>query len=198
LDASVEGALLLELYTCDGIGTMVSRDRYEGTRAATLADAPRIASLLAPLEAEGTLAKRSKAGLLADIGAGRFTVVERDGKVVGSAALVPFPESAAAEVAAFAVDGRYRGAGRGDALLEYVDARARAAGAQRLFLLTTRAADWFQARGFAPAGRAAGNAALPPGRAVDAARNSLLFVKSLGGGGGGGGGGAGEGGGEGA
>jgi amino-acid N-acetyltransferase len=179
LDASVEGALLLELYTCDGIGTMVSRDRYEGTRPATLADAPRIAALLAPLEADGTLARRDKAKLLADIGRGCFTVVERDGKVVGSAALVPFAGEAAAEVAAFAVDARYRSAGRGDALLEYVELRARAGGAKRLFLLTTRTADWFQQRGFAPAGRAAGNSLLPRGREVDAARNSLLFVKSL-------------------
>lgn len=84
-------------------------------------------------------------------------------------------------MAAFAVDPKYRGAGRGDALLAWVEAQAaERLGARSLFLLTTRTADWFQARGFAPAGRAAGNAALPPGRAVDSARGSLLFVKTLG------------------
>jgi amino-acid N-acetyltransferase len=180
LDAAVEGALLLELYTHDGVGTMVSRDRYEGTRLATAADARAVAALLAPLEADGTLLKRDAGSLLRDLGAGRFTVVERDGRVVASAALVTFPDDSTAEVAAFAVDAAYRGAGRGDALLEYVEERARAAGARRLFLLTTRAADWFQQRGFEPAGRAAGNSALPAGRPVDASRNSLLFIKQLG------------------
>ena len=179
LDARVEGALLLELYTCDGVGTMVSQDAYEGTRAARLEDAPRISKLLAPLEADGTLVRRDKAALIRDVGAGRFTVVERDGKVVGSAALVPYPAGRAAEVAAFAIDPRYRGSGRGDALLEFVERKARAEGAQRLFLLTTRAADWFQQRGFVAAGRAAGSPQLPPGRSVDPTRNSLLFVKSL-------------------
>ena len=179
LDAAVDGALLLELYTHDGVGTMVSRDRYEGTRQATAADARAVAALLAPLESDGTLLRRDAGSLLRDLGAGRFTVVERDGRVVASAALVTFPEACAAEVAAFAVDPAYRGAGRGDALLEYIEERARAAGARRLFLLTTRAADWFQQRGFEAAGRAAGNAALPAARAVDASRNSLLFIKEL-------------------
>lgn len=179
LDATVEGALLLELYTCDGVGTMVSQDTYEGTRPASIEDAPRIAKLLAPLEADGTLIRRDKKALLRDVAAGRFTVVERDGKVVASAALVMYTEAVSAEVAAFAVDPRYRGSGRGDALLTYLEHKARASGAQKLFLLTTRAADWFQARGFKPAGRAAGSMELPAGRAVDPARNSLLFVKRL-------------------
>jgi len=180
LDSGTEGALLLELYTRDGVGTMVSADRYEGTRPATVSDAPMVAALLEPLESDGSLARRDRAALLADLAAGQFTVVERDGAVVASAALVPFPAAACAEVAAFAVDPRYRGAGRGDALLEYVEGCARGAGLRRLFLLTTRAADWFQARGFQAAGRAAGSPLLPAGRRVDESRNSLLFVKDLG------------------
>ena len=158
---------------------MVSQDTYEGTRPASIEDAPRIAKLLAPLEADGTLIRRDKKALLRDVAAGRFTVVERDGKVVASAALVMYTEAVSAEVAAFAVDPRYRGSGRGDALLTYLEHKARASGAHKLFLLTTRAADWFQARGFKPAGRAAGSMELPAGRAVDPARNSLLFVKRL-------------------
>ena len=179
LDPRVGGALLLELFTPDGVGTMVSVDQYEGTRPAVAEDAPRIAKLLAPLEADGTLVRRSKAALARECASGRFTVVERDGLIVASAALVPFPESGSAELAAFCVDEAYRGSGRGDALLQYVERCAVASGVDRIFLLTTRAADWFQARGFRPAGRAAGSGELPAGRAVDAGRNSLLFVKRL-------------------
>ena len=98
LDASVEGALILELYTCDGCGLMVSADQYEGTRAAVPGDAPRVARLLAPLEADGTLAVRPPAVLAREIGAGRFTVVERDGKVVACASLVPFGDAAVRRV----------------------------------------------------------------------------------------------------
>ena len=110
-----------------------------------------------------------------------FTIVERDGKCVATAALIPYadPNMTCAEVGAFAVHPRYRGAGRGDSLLDYLEYRARAQGISRLFLLTTRTADWFEQRGFRPAGRAFGNPLLPSGKKVDAARNSKLYIKLL-------------------
>jgi amino-acid N-acetyltransferase len=49
LDSNIQGALLLELYTRDGIGTMVSSDMYEGTRDATINDVGGIEQLLRPL-----------------------------------------------------------------------------------------------------------------------------------------------------
>lgn len=146
LDATIEGALLLELYTRDGIGTMVSSDLYEGTRAAELSDVPRIEGLLRPLEESGVLVNRTREQLMKEIES--FVVVERDGSIMACAALFPFYEEKCAEIAALAVSPECRGHGQGDKLLDYMEKKAIKMGLERLFLLTTRTADWFVRRGF--------------------------------------------------
>ncbi len=66
-------------------------------------------ALIEPLEAEGTLVRRSRERLEMEID--RFTVLEYDGLIIGCAALYPFPEEEAAELACMAVNKDYRGAG---------------------------------------------------------------------------------------
>ncbi len=175
LDRGSDGALLLELFTRDGIGTMVNADAYDATRRATLADIGGILELIAPLQAEGWLAARSRENLESEID--HYVVVERDGAVIGCAALFSYPESGMAELACLAVDEGYRNAGRGDVLLEAIEHEANVAGASRLFVLTTRASHWFKERGF----RDAGVDELPPARrhAYDEARRSKVMFKSL-------------------
>ena len=56
------GALIQELYTTDGIGTLISRDVYDGIRLAVAGDIPSILDLIAPLEAAGVTARPSKKG----------------------------------------------------------------------------------------------------------------------------------------
>ena len=175
LDRSTDGALLLELFTRDGVGTMVSADAYDATRGATLADIGGILELIAPLQAEGWLAARSRENLESEID--HYVVVERDGAVIGCAALFSYPESDMAELACLAVDESYRNAGRGDVLLEAIERKARSTGASRLFVLTTRASHWFKERGF----RDGEVDELPPARrhAYDEARRSKVMLKSL-------------------
>ena len=175
LDRGSDGALLLELFTRDGVGTMVNADAYDATRRATLADIGGILELIAPLQAEGWLAARSRENLESEID--HYVVVERDGAVIGCAALFSYPESGMAELACLAVDEGYRNAGRGDVLLEAIEHEANIAGASRLFVLTTRASHWFKERGF----RDAGVDELPPARrhAYDEARRSKVMFKSL-------------------
>jgi amino-acid N-acetyltransferase len=146
LSRHVDGALLLELFTHDGVGTMVAQDPLERLRQAGIEDVGGILQLIAPLEADGTLVKRSRE--LLEIEIGRFSVLEHDGIVVGCAALYPFPEDSAGELACLAIHPDYRNAGGGDRLLQHVEAQARRAGMARLFVLTTRAAHWFVERGF--------------------------------------------------
>ncbi|EFJ12067.1 hypothetical protein SELMODRAFT_125041 [Selaginella moellendorffii] len=143
LDCTVEGAILLEFYTRDGIGTMISNDMYEGTRSATSSDILGIQQLLRPLEEHGILVHRSKQQAIDD-----FIVVERDGCLIACAALFPYPAEKSGEVAAFAVAPECRGHGQGDSLLDYIERKAARAGLEKLFLLTTRTADWFVHRGF--------------------------------------------------
>ncbi|KAK2077324.1 hypothetical protein QBZ16_004958 [Prototheca wickerhamii] len=178
VDAARDGGLLLELYSRDGVGSMISTDLYEGIRPAVPADLPRIAELLRPLEERGFLVRRTPARLSAELP--DFIVWERDGRVLGCVAAHPLGEGVA-ELAAFAVHPAYRGLGKGDSLLEFLEARVASQGVRMLVLLTTRTADWFRQRGFAHAGRAAGNLLLPEARrgAIDPARNSQLYAKRL-------------------
>ena len=147
VNSAVPGALLLELYTLDGIGTMVSADMYEGTRRARLGDVDAIHTLLQPLAAQGVLAKRDRASLIAAVH--DFYVVERDGSVIACASLSRHDVNKM-ELGAFTVQSDYRNEGRGDALLVYVEQEARSAmgGAGEVFLLTTNTSEWFEERGY--------------------------------------------------
>jgi amino-acid N-acetyltransferase len=144
-----DGALLQELFTHEGIGSMVSEDVLETLRNATIDDVGGILALIEPLEAEGILVRRSRELLEMEID--RFSVLEYDGLIIGCAALYPFPKEKAAELACMAIHPDYRSAGRGEALLEYMQFRAQEKGFKQLFVLTTRTAHWFLERGFTEA-----------------------------------------------
>ncbi|ONK72194.1 uncharacterized protein A4U43_C04F16750 [Asparagus officinalis] len=118
LDGTVGGTLLLELFTRDGVGTMVASDVYEGTRMARVEDIPGIKQLIQPLEESGALIQRSKEELLKTLNS--FIVVERDGSIIACAALFLFFEEKCGELAAIAVSPECRGRGQGDKLLGMV------------------------------------------------------------------------------
>ncbi|KAG8099535.1 hypothetical protein GUJ93_ZPchr0013g36423 [Zizania palustris] len=146
IDGRIDGSLLLELFTRDGAGTMIARDVYEGTRTAREEDFLGIRKIIRPLEESGVLVQRTNKELLEALES--FYVVERDGSIIACAALFPFPEDKSAEVAAIAVSEECRGRGQGDKLLDYIEKAAMSRGLEKLFLLTTRTADWFVRRGF--------------------------------------------------
>jgi amino-acid N-acetyltransferase len=175
LDRHTEGVLLSELFTREGAGTLVTAEPYEATRTATIDDVGGIVELIGPLEQAGVLVPRPRELLENEIQ--RFTVVERDGAVIGCAALYPFPEEQAGELACVAVHPEYRNGGRGDALLAHMESTARAQGLQRLFVLTTRTAHWFRERGFQPA--AIGDLPTRKRDLYNWRRNSKAFVKPL-------------------
>ena len=143
----IDGALLQELFTRDGIGTLISNDLFEGTRQAKIEDVGGIIELLEPLEQQGILVRRSRERLEQEIS--QFTVVERDGTIIGCAALYPYPEHHIGELACVAVHPAYRNSGRGDALVSAIKQQAKQQDLQALFTLTTRTAHWFIERGFA-------------------------------------------------
>jgi amino-acid N-acetyltransferase len=171
----LDGALLRELFTRDGTGTLLTATPYEELRTARIDDVGGILELIDPLERQGALVRRSREVLENEIG--RFTVMERDGMVIGCAALYPYPAAAMAELACLAIHPDYRGGGRGDKLLEQVQARARAGQIRTLFVLTTQTAHWFRERGFVEGELGT----LPMERRVlyNYRRNSKVFVKTL-------------------
>jgi len=180
LSRQIDGVLLQELFTRDGVGTLINADRYEDMRQASIEDVAGILELIAPLEEADVLVRRSRERLEMEIQ--RFTVVERDGMIIACAALYPFADGRSAvhsaELACLAVHPDYQGAGRGAALLQHVEQRAREHGIDSLFVLSTRTSHWFLERGFVKAGLDT----LPKRRKAmyNYRRNARVFIKSLG------------------
>ncbi|UTW10595.1 amino-acid N-acetyltransferase [Marinobacterium rhizophilum] len=169
------GALLSELFTRDGAGTMVVRESYEQVRQASIEDVGGILELIAPLEQAGILVRRSRELLEAEIE--QFTIVERDGAIIACAALYPFIDEGMGELACVAVSNLYRGGERGDMLLGAIAQVAREMGLTQLFVLTTRTAHWFVERGFVEA-----PLEQLPGKRKELynyQRNSKVFIKPI-------------------
>jgi len=141
-----DGALLRELFTRDGVGTMVTSEAFEGVRPADRSDVGGILALIEPLDEQGILVRRSREMLENDID--RFTVIERDGMVVACTALYPYPDEAIAELACLVVHPDYRTTGRGDQLLHYLERQCASQGLRQIFVLTTQTSHWFRERGF--------------------------------------------------
>jgi amino-acid N-acetyltransferase len=146
LPFAVDGALLLEIYTHDGIGTMVVDEKLESVREATMDDVSGIVALIEPFEKDGTLVKRDRTEIERD--AGYYTIIEHDGVIFGCAALYPYPEARTGEMAALTVSPDTQSQGDGERLLKRIEVRAKAQGLQSIFVLTTRTMHWFIKRGF--------------------------------------------------
>jgi amino-acid N-acetyltransferase len=147
ISRKVPGALLVELFTHDGSGTMITADKVVKLRAAVIDDVGGILKLIEPLEEDGTLVRRGRELIEREIT--RFSVIEHDGVIVGCAALYPFSSARAGELACLVVRPDYRDAGYGERLVRQIEVQARARKLKKLFVLTTRATHWFIERGFA-------------------------------------------------
>ncbi len=168
-------ALLGELFTRDGVGTMITQHRYEQLRAAGVEDIGGLLELLDPLEKRGMLVPRSRERLEHEID--DYLVIERDGMVIGCAALHRFDDANVGELACVAVHPDYRSGARGERLLAEIERQARRQGIDRLFALTTHTAHWFLEHGFVPSALDE----LPPLRrdAYNHARKSKVMSKAL-------------------
>ena len=147
LPFAVDGALLLEVYVHDGIGTMVVDEKLEELREATADDVGGILQLIEPFERDGTLVKRDRTEIERDID--HYTIIDHDGVIFACAALYPYPEAKTAEMAALTVSPQSQGQGDGEKVLKRIEQRARAMGLKSIFVLTTRTMHWFIKRGFA-------------------------------------------------
>lgn len=174
VERCTDGCLLLELFTRDGIGTLISAESYEGLRPASIDDVGGVLRLIEPLEERGVLVKRSRELLEMEID--HFLVVKRDGMIIACAALYPC-EDDIAEIACLAVYPEYQGQGRASSLLSAVENKARQTGIRQLFVLTTQTSHWFRERGF----HSADIASLPVKRRslYNYQRNSRVLIKAI-------------------
>jgi len=146
LPFATDGALLLEVFTHDGIGTMVVDEKLESLREATADDVGGILQLIEPFERDGTLVRRERTEIERDIA--NYTVIEHDGIIFGCAALYPYPEARTGEMAALTVSAQVQGQGDGERILKRIEQRAKSMGLDSIFVLSTRTMHWFIKRGF--------------------------------------------------
>ncbi len=146
IDINIDGCLLTEMYTRDGIGTMVIKESYLNTRPAGIDDLPSIISLIRPLEESGMLVRRSRKRIEMELP--YFSVIEKDGLIISCCALYPYDGSDAVELACVATHPGYQGVGAAKTLLAYAEDQARLNKKSALFILTTGSAHWFVEQGF--------------------------------------------------
>jgi amino-acid N-acetyltransferase len=170
-----DGAILKELFTRDGHGSLVMQTHYEQLRVATIDDVGGILNLIKPLEESGVLLHRSREKLENEIE--KFNVIERDGMIIACAALYFFEEENMGEVACVAIHRDYRGSHRGERLMQALKEKAIAANLSKIFVLTTVTSHWFLEQGFVKKGIAE----LPASKKdiYNFTRNSKVFVMSL-------------------
>lgn len=149
INAAIDGALVQELFSRDGVGTMISNTSYDELRQATIDDISGILELIRPLEKEGVLVERSREKLELEIS--NFAVMLRDEVIIGCAALYIFPDEKAAEAACLVIHPDYHNSGRGEQLYSILEQNAAQAGVDRIFVLTTHATHWFREMGFGEA-----------------------------------------------
>ncbi len=139
-----DGALLNELFTRNGLGTMVHTDHYEQLRTANINDIGGILNLIEPLEESGILVRRSRELLETEISC--FSVLEKDGTIISCAALYPYNDKA--ELSCVVTHPEHRNGGHAAVLLQYMEQNAKNQSINTLFVLTTQTAHWFLAHGF--------------------------------------------------
>ncbi|MES2205739.1 MAG: amino-acid N-acetyltransferase [Pseudomonadota bacterium] len=170
-----DGILLQEIFTHHGVGTLITRSPLDKIRPALVDDVGGIISIIEPLEEAGILVHRPREVLEREIE--HFWVAVHDGVIIGCAALHPYPEHHAGEIACLAVDKDFQREGYGEALLKVIIQKGQMRGLSELFALTTRTSHWFVEHGF----KEASVEALPWPRqqAYNTERRSKIYQKKL-------------------
>lgn len=175
LNKAIEGTLIIELLTRDGIGSMITNEAYDEIKQAELTDIQALKSLMQPLEDDGTLKKRSIQELEKDIQ--NFYLMFRDNSLIGAVAYYPYPEAKTAELASLIVHPLYRNGKKANQFMHFIENKALEDKFDSIFLLTTQTAHWFMGNGF----KEADITQLPKDKlsTYDYSRNSKVFFKPL-------------------
>lgn len=174
IDYHIDGGLLLELFTRDGCGCLISNQNYQGLRQAKVKDLTGIYQLIKPLMQAGQLVERSIEQLEADLHT--FSVVELDGMICACAAIYLYPNDQA-EFACLAVHQDYQNQGFASRLLQHIESQAKSQHIKTIYSLSTQAEHWFLSKGFTK-----GDLSLIPEQkqaAINKDRHSKILIKNL-------------------
>jgi amino-acid N-acetyltransferase len=145
IDGRVEEGLLAEVFSNEGIGTLVHANEYQAIRPAHKRDVRAIFNLIRAGMEKDELMRRSRGDIERQVE--DFFVFEVDGNPVGCVAVHHYPAEGKAELACMCVDAKYENQGIGAKLMHYAEDQARAAGARQLFLLSTQTFNYFMQKG---------------------------------------------------
>ena len=175
IDQGIDGVLLQELFSRDGIGTLLSTSSFDAIRPARNEDIGGILKLISPLEEGGVLVRRSREKMETEIN--DYTVLTRDDSVIACTALHIYGDEKVAELACLVVHPDYEKNAKGRELYDRVEKEAIAKGITKLFVLTTHARHWFLEQGFIEA--SVEELPVEKKELYNYQRNSKVLIKNL-------------------
>ncbi len=177
IDGRVEEGLLAEVFSNDGIGTLIHTNEYQAIRPAQKKDVRALYSLIKKSVENDELLPRSMAEIERHLG--DYFVFEIDGLVAACIALHPHAAQAKAEMACVCVAQKYENQGIGGRLMGYLEDLARERGVQALFCLSTQAVNYFVKKGGFRLGTPDDLPPLRRQRYDNSGRKSQVLVKQL-------------------
>jgi amino-acid N-acetyltransferase len=177
LDGRIDEALLTEIFSNEGIGTMIYANEYQAVRRAMRKDVRAIRNLIRESVQQEEILNRTRQDILTHIN--DYYVFQIDNNIVGCVALHVQPGGEKAELACLSVSSANENMGIGQKLMLFAENAAREKGVKTIFLLSTRAFNYFQQKGGYKEGSPSD---LPPARREkygSSRRNSKVLIKAL-------------------
>jgi amino-acid N-acetyltransferase len=145
LNGNVNEALLAEIFSPDGIGTMVYSNEYQQIRRLFKKDVRAVMALIRQSVDSEELVRRTRADILAHLE--DYWVLEIDRNLIGCVAVHLYPEDRKAELACLYIARNQEGFGYGRRMMAFAERLAAERGMTHLFALSTQAFNYFQQKG---------------------------------------------------
>ncbi len=177
ISGEVDEGLLAEVFSNEGVGTLIYANQYQGIRPAQRKDLRHIMALIRPSIQGDQLLRRNRKSVEKDLG--EFFVFEIDGNIVGCCQVDLVPDLKRAELACLQINPAHEHRGIGTKLAQYAESVAREKGAETMYCLSTQAFTFFQHKLNYREGTPDD---LPPARREkydQSGRKSKILVKSL-------------------
>jgi amino-acid N-acetyltransferase len=177
INGRLDEALLAEVFSNEGVGTLIYANEYQQVRRAMKKDIPSILKLIQPSVEAEEIVKRTRASVAQSLG--DYFIFEIDKNTVACIALHTYPDTGKGELACLYVMPSHENQGIGRKLIQYVENRARELGLRELITLSTQAFAYFQSKGGFVEGTPDD---LPPSRRGpydQSGRKSKVLVKKL-------------------
>ena len=178
IDGRVDEALLTEIFSSEGIGTMIYANEYQAVRRALKKDVQAIRNLIKESVEQEEIVKRTRQDIVSHLN--DYYVFQIDGHIVGCVALHMQPGGEMAELACLSVSSANENMGIGQKLMLFAEDAARGKGIKKIFLLSTRAFNYFQQKGGYKEGSTNDLPPLRREKYESNGRNSKVLIKALG------------------